>query len=712
MNILITTLGTSWTVVPELIGFTNPDKFNLYKNHPNANDFEKWRNKFIASPPDEIWVITTNGNLVKTGIEKLINWHSKLPDLPSIRFFSYESITELSSVNEMHEMTDLIYRTVLKSKELTKNGKLYLSLAGGRKTMSADMQQAADIFGCDALIHVVDFFQNGKEIPPELKIESNYVPAEMSAEEIKCISPVIISGFKTESAIISGDLKISANDYPVNAELLQAASTGLRELINQRLNDSGNILLNSYTDRSNSEKQTSFHAFQVIHPSIINKLRHEFIGNDPNQKDKELTWLRKIPKPELHCHLGGILSVAEMIDVASTNQVEVAKYRKLEPEYDAWLKNIRRFLQENKIDEIVKIIPGKLKNIRDKYSTIPKPFAVAGFLTEFHGYHEVLQKLIYKGFDEIDRFFGIGINEYEEFGDLQGSGLLQSPESITRTCQILKMQCENENISYCEIRCSPENYTHGGLTSEEVSGIIMNELNTAAHTIFKIIFILSRHKEKDYLEKHIQLADKLLDKSDLFRKMFAGFDLAGDEAVKSPKELRDDFEPLKEKCLNITIHAGEGHGVRNIWEAAYHLNADRIGHGLSLMENPDLINRFTDRRIAVEMCPSSNFQIVGYKDFLLPFTFSAKEYPLKNYLDKGLKVTINTDDPGISLTNLTSEYYKAACMTKNGLTKWEILQIVRNGFRSAFIPFDQKRQMIIDNEKRISEILIKENYGE
>jgi adenosine deaminase len=82
-----------------------------------------------------------------------------------------------------------------------------------------------------------------------------------------------------------------------------------------------------------------------------------------------------------------------------------------------------------------------------------------------------------------------------------------------------------------------------------------------------------------------------------------------------------------------------------------------------------------------------------------------KKYPLKQYLKDGLKITINTDDPGMSLTNLTNEYYKAACLTENGLTKWEILQINRNGFKYGFLPLEEKKKLLMDVEQELFNIL-------
>jgi len=235
--------------------------------------------------------------------------------------------------------------------------------------------------------------------------------------------------------------------------------------------------------------------------------------------------------------------------------------------------------------------------------------------------------------------------------------------------------------------------------------IMMDELKSDI-TIFKFIFIASRHGDKKPILAHIDLALSMLEQNENFREMFVGFDLAGAEDANSPKELRETFMAILEKSIPTTIHAGEDMTVKNIWEAIYHLSAERIGHGLTLNDNSSLKNRIRERKIAIELCPSSNDQIIGYHDFLNPFKdFENKEYPLKNYLDSGLKITINTDDPGMSLTNLTNEYYKAASMTKGGLSKWEILQINRNGFKYGFLPLKEKKKLLMEVETELFEFI-------
>lgn len=158
-------------------------------------------------------------------------------------------------------------------------------------------------------------------------------------------------------------------------------------------------------------------------------------------------------------------------------------------------------------------------------------------------------------------------------------------------------------------------------------------------------------------------------------------------------------------CKNVTVHAGETMPAENIWEAVYCLNAERIGHGLTLVERDgDLLPKFRDRRIGVEMCPSSNYQIVGFKDNYYPDQ-NLSDYPLRKYMDEKIRVTVNTDDPGMSRTNVTNELLKAARLTRGGLSLWDILSLLYNSFEMAFLPYREKMKLLNEMNLKVKDWL-------
>ncbi len=190
--------------------------------------------------------------------------------------------------------------------------------------------------------------------------------------------------------------------------------------------------------------------------------------------------------------------------------------------------------------------------------------------------------------------------------------------------------------------------------------------------------------------------------------MIAGLDLAGDERTNRPEALCAYFEPAFEACLPLTIHAGEGESADSIWQAAYRLHADRIGHGLSIVKHPELAQRFRDRNICLELCPTSNREVIGYRDPELPESSDCENYPLLQFLDQGLPLTICTDNPGISRTTITGEFLAAARMAGRTIPLWTALAIIKQGFLHAFLPKQKKEEMITRMDERIYRIVHQE----
>ena len=670
-NILVTTMGTTWQVVPELLGFTNPE-LGYYAHHKENQQIDDLRRDYDIQPVSEVWVISTDGRPTSGAIKRLLSWHTNHGGSVKLGVYQLEGVEELAAVEECRLMADHIYRVVLAASEQA--GRLYLSLAGGRKTMSADMQQAGSLFGCAAMLHVVDRqvaadairqqmreFDFGKPLPPRLA---------------SCVMPLVISGGKVRNPVLDAKGKIKAADYPAGGEEISPA---LWREVERRQKDARYLLFNYAAMLSGKEHGTNFRALYALPPDVIERLKSDSF-------DYEL--IKQLPKAELHCHFGGIATPKEMVEIAQANDVE--PYAGRIPEFRSFLEGVQRQAKAGDVEALRKLVPDA-KALRGKFG-IPEPYTVAGVLQQFAGCEDVLERFIFDGVPGKS----MGIATYEKLGDLQGSGLLQSEASIRTACRILVRKCEAHNVSYIEVRCSPVNYGRGGLTPQRVVELMMDEFSAATATRFKLIFIASRHGNMSAVYQHIELAEGLLENNSDFRNFFCGFDLAGAEEARRPGELRDAFLPLMERCVRLTIHAGETDTAESIWEAVYHLNADRIGHGLKLAQKPDLMRRFLDRKIAVEMCPSSNDQIVG---------FDAGTYPLSDYLENGIKVCVNSDNPGMSRTDFSSEYIKADELCGRRLSVWDVLQLIRNSFQAAFAGFEERRKLMLETEDRIKEII-------
>lgn len=674
-NLLISTLGATPDIIEETLGIFNYDS---YIDFYSGNEYVQVLREGLEHI-DEVWLVATDqkhivnhkGNdilSVQESYDYILKNCSKYG--AAIRVFVLDGVADIANEVDARAFHDLLLRVVTFGHQLKGSGNLYLSLACGRKTMSSDMQDAAYIFGCDQLLHVLGENKDNAE-------------------------PVLMGNVTRNEAI-----KPQHVDFPCENFLRCSPQSVFLTDIEQQKQQSQHFYTSYYLKEQ--ETRSNFHVLYTLPPSRIEQLKNDHIGVNPDAQNEELAWLRQLPKSDLHCHLGGVLNPKEIVDVAVEMGDVVRKCAEENSEYAAWLKKV------DYSSSSALITPKWKKAVESisKERNVPKCCVAVPVLQQFKGNEDELIKRWYGNLFSEPDFCKIGIGKYEQLGDLQGSSLLDHPNSLELTMNLLLNRCINENVKYLEIRCSPFNYKREGLSVDDVVRLICRMMDSVSDKIeTSLIFIISRHRG-DSTSDYVDLVKRLKDKQ-WFSKFFRGFDLAGNESIKTPEELRDSFMDIMKECYNITIHAGETEPVKNIWQAVYHLNAERIGHGLHLLENEDLLTKFLERGIAVEICPSSNFQIVGFRDNYFPNeTANLPEYPLKAYLDKELKVSVNTDDPGISLTDMTHELHKAARMTSGGLSKWEILQLICNGFRSAFYPYEQKKQLIRKAEENLA-VLIK-----
>lgn len=709
-NILVSTYGTTWHLMPELLGLTNPTDLPFYSAHPCSVDILALRAEYSLDMVSEIWMIITAGAIPQEIYRTYKAWHQKHFPHISVHSIWSRDLEDLRTREDCLHMRDLIFKTVLAAHDASAGGKVVLSMVGGFKTMGADIQEASNIFGCHALLHIL---LNGKMF----NISPDSFTGILSPELLSTITPIIVSGKKSKAAYLYKNTEITSERYPIILDGDTHAGTELLDKISE-LQNQAEVVLSNFAQHENRKRIVgNFRALAGLHPQIIDDLQNTFIGTNVAHEKQDLAWLRKLPKAELHCHFGGILSPAEMIAVAQTEIDFVNSLRKEHSSFNDYLTEILAIVHTGRVIELRKRIRDK-KKIRKPFDYIPEPYGICGFLQQFANKVDLLDQVIFNDYIDPEVYQAIGIESYEKLGDLQGSALMQSENCIRRACQILLARCRENNTRYLELRCSPINYTRGNLSGMDVVKIMLSELAKQPDVYVVLLFIASRHGKMSDIYRHIELADELFsahdgwseDYANLFKERFVGFDLAGAESVRSPKELREAFETLHKRCLNLTIHAGETAEAESIWEAAYYLNADRIGHGLKLLEQPDLLNRFVDHRIAVEMCPSSNFQICGFFDSSVSNSKNRPVYPLPQYSKQGLRVTVNTDNPGISRTDFSMEYLKAARMSPSGISKWDILQLINNSFTVTFAPFQVRRKRLLEAEQMIMK-QIEADYG-
>lgn len=268
--------------------------------------------------------------------------------------------------------------------------------------------------------------------------------------------------------------------------------------------------------------------------------------------------------------------------------------------------------------------------------------------------------------------------------------VMQTRDALVRVAAECAEDLADEGIAYAEVRFAPELHLAGGLSLDEVveavlegfrvgsarRGIVIYGLLTAMRTAARSLEIAKlavRHRDEGVV----------------------GFDIAGAEAGSPPTVHLDAFQYVQRENFHITIHAGEAFGLPSIWEAVQHCGADRLGHGVRIVDDIEvspegavrlgrLASYIRDRRIPLEMCPTSNVQTGAAR--------SIAEHPIGLLRRLSFRVTVNTDNRLMSGVSVSSEFARLTETLGYGLSDVEWLTL--NAMKSAFAHFDERLRII------------------
>lgn len=183
----------------------------------------------------------------------------------------------------------------------------------------------------------------------------------------------------------------------------------------------------------------------------------------------------------------------------------------------------------------------------------------------------------------------------------------------------------------------------------------------------------------------VEAAEKVFNKATALRERnVIGIGIGGDERLAPPELFRGLYARAKDHGLRLTAHAGESSGPRSILGALDALRAERIGHGLTAYQDCELMARLAESRVPIEVCLSSNLRT--------GCCAAAEQHPLKTYYDRGLMVTLNTDDPAMFETSLCREYEIA--QETFGFTNEQLRELAMNSLRASFLSEDRKRELM------------------
>jgi adenosine deaminase len=259
--------------------------------------------------------------------------------------------------------------------------------------------------------------------------------------------------------------------------------------------------------------------------------------------------------------------------------------------------------------------------------------------------------------------------------------LMQTAGALERVAFEMAEDFALENVRYLEVRYGPVLHTSNGLSLDDVNSAVRQGLSRA-ETKYRIRVSLIVCGLRDrYESASLRQAEMAVENR---HNGVVGFDLAGGEAGNPPKQHLSAFYFARNHLLNLTVHAGESWGPDSIRQALFYCGAHRIGHGITLVQDRELLDYFVDHQIPLEICPTSNVQTHVVDSY--------ETHPIRELVEAGVPVTVNTDSRLFSRTSTTRELYLAHTLC--GISAAKLREIALNGFRYAFIPWDERQEML------------------
>jgi adenosine deaminase len=300
--------------------------------------------------------------------------------------------------------------------------------------------------------------------------------------------------------------------------------------------------------------------------------------------------------------------------------------------------------------------------------------------------------------EELRRWFVADAPGSDLVGYLAGfahtTAVMQTREQLERVAAESAIDLARDGVVYAEVRFAPELHLEGGLTLSEVVRAVLDgfALGTkeAANEGHRIVVrtILSAMRQANLSETIAQLAVDFRDEG------VCGFDIAGPEDGFPPTRQLRAFHLIQREDFHLTIHAGEAFGLPSIWEAVQFCNAERLGHGVRIVDDiredsghyqlGRLANYVRDRRIPLEVCPTSNVHTGA--------AASIATHPIDLLKRLRFRVTLNTDNRLMSGITLSGEF--AVCASTFGWTLEDMEWLTLNAAKSTFYEFDQRLNMI------------------
>jgi adenosine deaminase len=269
-------------------------------------------------------------------------------------------------------------------------------------------------------------------------------------------------------------------------------------------------------------------------------------------------------------------------------------------------------------------------------------------------------------------------------------GVMQTPDALARVARECAEDLADDGVVYAEVRFAPEQHLQRGLSLDQVVEAVVSGFRDGMRTRPIVV---------GTLVTAMRTAARSLEIAELAVRWrsrgVVGFDIAGAEAGFPPTRHLDAFEYVRRENFHLTIHAGEAFGLPSIWEALQICGAERLGHGVRIVDDIEpepggtahlgrLASLVRDRRVPLELCPTSNVHSGAVS--------SIAEHPIGLLTVLGFRTTVNTDNRLMSNTSMTREMVGLVDDLGFG---WDGLRrLTTNAARSAFLPYDERVELI------------------
>ena len=254
---------------------------------------------------------------------------------------------------------------------------------------------------------------------------------------------------------------------------------------------------------------------------------------------------------------------------------------------------------------------------------------------------------------------------------------MQTKDNLKRIAKELALDLVSDDIIYAEVRFAPQKHTLNGLSLDDVILSVLEGLKSVSGIKTNVILCMMRGDSFDKNKEVIDVCKKYLGSG------VVALDLAGDEKHFKTKDYKTLFDIAKEKEVPFTIHAGEADNYQSVKDAIS-FGAKRIGHGINIVENDDVVKEVVKNKITLEVCPTSNVQTKAVKSYA--------DHPIKKLYEKGVLITINTDNNTVSNITLSKEY---ELLEKYfNFTKKDFYTFNKNAVNASFISIEEKEELL------------------